>query len=476
MITIGFSTRKINEDYITQLEKSCGSKNVQIIPIENNGEYSLSEVYNKILEQAENDIVVLCHDDLKFDTHGWLYKLKSHFEKNPEYGIIGLAGSKYMPKSGMWWEVQPTMYGIVNHENEGKKWESKYSKEIGNKLEPTLMVDGLFFAVHKQRIKKNFDETVKGFHFYDVTFSFQNYLEGVKVGICTDIRVTHLSIGQTNEQWESNRVEFAKKFEDVLPVDITISDKTLKTFIFVHDQDLVELFEENGKFKGLNNYTYVFVGNRPVDKIENLSNVIISRNYEGHLEDYPKLTSFSGWYTLWKHKLIDTEYVNLFEYDVNYVPDLLPNISKMFYDKQEMIGYIPFPAPHPMFIQHPPFIDTLFKSIKKTYRVDIQKALMGAISGGKMGYWSSTSNTTFRKNVFDQYMNWILPMIDEIKVDPNAGHLHERSITIFASMKYKKMILTNGFLKHYQMDSHKTQGHYVDEKNVMKELTANTMN
>jgi hypothetical protein len=239
---------------------------------------------------------------------------------------------------------------------------------------------------------------------------------------------------------------------------------------------LVELFEENGKFKGFNNYTYVFVGNRPIDKIENLSNVIISRNYDGHLEDYPKLTSFSGWYTLWKHKLIDTEYVNLFEYDVNYVPDFLPQISKMLYDKQDMIGYIPFPAPHPMFIQHPPFIDTLFKTIRKTYHVDIQRLLMGAINEGKMGHWSSTSNTTFRKNVFDQYMNWMSPMIDEIKVDPNAGHLHERSITIFASMKSKKLILTNGYLKHYQMDSHKTQGHHVDEKNIMKELTANTMN
>ena len=35
-------------------------------------------------------------------------------------------------------KIQPTMYGIVNHEHEGKKWESKYSKEIGNKIEPTL--------------------------------------------------------------------------------------------------------------------------------------------------------------------------------------------------------------------------------------------------------------------------------------------------------------------------------------------------
>ena len=335
------------------------------------------------------------------------------------------------------------------------------------------MVDGLFFAVHKQRIKKNFDETVKGFHFYDVTFSFQNYLEGVKVGICTDIRVTHLSIGQTNEQWEANRVEFSKKFEDVLPVDITVTDKTLKTFIFVHDQDLIELFEENGKFKGFNNYTYVFLGNRPIDKVENLPNVIISRNYDGHLEDYPKLTSFSGWYTLWKHKLIDTEYVNMFEYDVNYVPDFLPQISKMMYDKQDMIGYIPFPAPHQMFIQHPPFIETLFKAIRKTYRIDIQKIMMNAIQSGNMGYWSSTSNTTFKKTVFDQYMNWISPMIDDIKADPYSGHLHERSITIFASMKNKKLILTNGFLKHYQMDSHKTQGHFVDDKASISGLLEN---
>ena len=74
-------------------------------------------------------------------------------------------------------------------------------------------------------------------------------------------------------------------------------------------------------------------------------------------------------------ELIDTEYVNLFEYDVNYVPDFLPHISKMLYDKQDMIGYIPFPAPHPMFIQHPPFIETLFKSIRKTYHVDIQRLL-----------------------------------------------------------------------------------------------------
>jgi hypothetical protein len=40
-------------------------------------------------------------------------------------------------------------------------------------------------------------------------------------------------------------------------------------------------------------------------------------------------------------------------------------------------------------------------------------------------------------------------------------------------MKNKKLILTNGFLKHYQMDSHKTQGHYVDDKASINGLLEN---
>ena len=35
-----------------------------------------------------------------------------------------------------------------------------------------------------------------------------------------DVRVTHKSIGQTNEQWEKNREVFAKKYEDILPVKV----------------------------------------------------------------------------------------------------------------------------------------------------------------------------------------------------------------------------------------------------------------
>ena len=151
MITIGFSTRSIDNDFINMLKKSSGLSKIEIIPFENNGEFSLTEVYNKILDQSSNDIVVLCHDDIYFDSKNWGSKILNYFKRNSDYGILGLAGTTNMPKSGRWWEDFSKMKGIVNHEHEGKKWESKYSASKGNQLDNVVLVDGLFIVVNKKK-------------------------------------------------------------------------------------------------------------------------------------------------------------------------------------------------------------------------------------------------------------------------------------------------------------------------------------
>ena len=119
MITIGFSTRKIDNNFIELLKKSSGILKCEVIPVENDGEYSLTEVYNQILKKSQNDIVILCHDDIYFDTKNWGKKILNHFKKNNDYGILGLAGSTQLPKSAKWWEDFSKMKGIVNHEHEG---------------------------------------------------------------------------------------------------------------------------------------------------------------------------------------------------------------------------------------------------------------------------------------------------------------------------------------------------------------------
>ena len=213
LLTVGFSTRNHNQNFIDYLKKTSGFKKINVIEKINTGEKSLSEIYNEILNESKTDIVVLCHDDILFDTTSWYSKILKHFEKS-DYGILGMAGSTSLTDSGRWWDERKKMVGIVNHENDGKKWESKYSESFENGVCQTLMVDGLFMVIHKKRIKKTFDVDFKGFHFYDFSFSFLNHLEGVKVGVITNIRLTHKSIGQTNEQWESNRILFVEKFKN----------------------------------------------------------------------------------------------------------------------------------------------------------------------------------------------------------------------------------------------------------------------
>jgi glycosyltransferase involved in cell wall biosynthesis len=220
MVTVVYCTRETNPTHKEHLIKSSGlHKHIEVIEIINNGE-SLTKAYNRGLNQAKYDIVVFCHDDLFLETKQWGNKLVKLFEKNPEYGIIGVAGSKNMPVSGQWWENRNKMYGRVAHTHEGKTWLSSYSDDLGQNLEETVIVDGVWFAVDKRRIKKTFNENVEGFHFYDVTFSFENYLEGVKVGVTTAIRVNHQSIGMTNESWEKNRADFSEFFKVHLPANV----------------------------------------------------------------------------------------------------------------------------------------------------------------------------------------------------------------------------------------------------------------
>jgi hypothetical protein len=154
MITIGFSTRKIDDNFVELLKKSSGISNPEIIPVENNGQFSLTEVYNKILNDSKNDIVILCHDDIYFDSKNWGQKILNHFKRNPDYGVLGLAGSTQLPSSAKWWEDFSKMRGIVNHEHGGKKWESKYSPSLGNQIDDTVLVDGLFIVINKNNIKQ----------------------------------------------------------------------------------------------------------------------------------------------------------------------------------------------------------------------------------------------------------------------------------------------------------------------------------
>jgi glycosyltransferase involved in cell wall biosynthesis len=227
MITIAFSTKTPKPELIEHFKKSSGyEKGITVIQKINNGEKSLAQVYNEILEESPNDIIIFTHDDVYFDSKAWYHKIKSHFEKS-YYGILGMAGTTNLSETGQWWEPskRKNMIGIVNHESNGKKWESKYSESFGNDIHSAVIVDGVFMAVDRTRLKSKFLEEFDGFHFYDIPFCYENYLNDVAVGVITNVRLTHKSVGITNEQWEKNRQLFVEKYSTSLPTKVPFDSK-----------------------------------------------------------------------------------------------------------------------------------------------------------------------------------------------------------------------------------------------------------
>lgn len=218
-ITVVYSTRKIDPDYFEHVKSTCALPNMEVLVYENNGDKSLTEIYNDALSVAKHDIIVFCHDDLIFETKYWGKKLFKHFKRNPEYGIIGLAGTNNLI-SGQWWAIRESMHGIVNHSDGIKKWISMFSKPQGNLIKEMIVLDGVLFAVDRTKIKHSFDESFKGFHFYDLSFCFPNHLDGVKVGVITDILITHMSVGHTNQYWEENKKLFEDKYKNNLPIKL----------------------------------------------------------------------------------------------------------------------------------------------------------------------------------------------------------------------------------------------------------------
>lgn len=228
----------------------------------------------------------------------------------------------------------------------------------------------------------------------------------------------------------------------------------IQTFIFVHDQKIILDFLKVKKFSSLGKVNYVFVGNKPVDQIENLENVIICRNLEHNIEDFPNLTSFTGWYALWKNNLINTDYINLFEYDINIEDNLENEIEENFKKGYDIIGFIPLSINDFNYVRNLQWIKKISQTLKSVYKIDIYNYIN---SLDPFTTVSVTSNHSMSKDSFDKYMNWMLPMLEEIKLSYYSGHEVERSISFFYLISKLKYFILQGNLKHFQFNSHGTQ-------------------
>jgi hypothetical protein len=223
-IAIVLCSKKDNEQikpFIEHLKDTCGC-NSHVYFIHNPEGVSLSKIYADMVSSNDivEDIMVFVHDDIEFLRNGWGAEVLRLFNTYEEYGIIGVAGSAQFDENGAWWNYDKK-FGQVLHRSEGKSWLTAFSPLLTKDLQDVVVIDGLFMAIHKKRISDNFNRDLSGFDFYDISFCLANFFSGkCKIGVTTNIRIAHSSVGKLKDTWYQNRDIINNLYGDKFPIDI----------------------------------------------------------------------------------------------------------------------------------------------------------------------------------------------------------------------------------------------------------------
>jgi len=231
----------------------------------------------------------------------------------------------------------------------------------------------------------------------------------------------------------------------------------IQTFVFVHDEKIILDFAKTGKFKEIENLKYIFVSANPCDEVKNIPNVIIARDYADNIEKWNStLIAYTGWYLVWKNNLIDTdtEFINMLEYDIILDKNFTEIQNRVITKDTEVLSYIPITVNNYWFIQHDEICLPFLNSIQKHHGIDFRKYIQTIDPNTVVGV---TSNQSMTPKVFNEFMSWMEPVIEDIKEEKMAGHMPERTFPLYYTYNNLNGILLEDVLSHFQMDTHNTQ-------------------
>ena len=170
---ISIITCSTNIEFYDLLEKSIKLTckfNFEIIKMDNSIEkLSLSKAYNKGVKKSKFPYLVFIHEDIEFINLGWdeslleLLKIKKN-------GIVGVAGSTYLPTCPSGWYLTDEKYNnVFIHQGFKYKESAIRFDNQGEDLTPVYLLDGVCLAMRKEVWEEfPFNENLDGFHAYDV--------------------------------------------------------------------------------------------------------------------------------------------------------------------------------------------------------------------------------------------------------------------------------------------------------------------
>ena len=191
------------------------------------GQKSIFEGYTtafKRFDVQDNDIVIMCHDDIEILTDPEVFKriiVQNCIQ--PDTGFIGVAGTTELSLDAIWWNhglwQQGKHRGHVYHGNDIMTSDSTYYGKPGR----VVCMDGLFLAANGKVLKEVGLEKPEYFEgdwdFYDIHYTVSAHKKRYKNKV-VPISVIHNSMGELagRDSWHKNRQSFIERNQ--LPIRV----------------------------------------------------------------------------------------------------------------------------------------------------------------------------------------------------------------------------------------------------------------
>ncbi|MBJ8104029.1 MULTISPECIES: glycosyltransferase family protein [Bacillus cereus group] len=142
---------------------------------------SMTSGYNKAVSHPAKYKVYL-HQDVFIVNHAFLYEMLNLFNSHEHLGMIGMVGAQYVPPNGLWHEGRGVVGKVMGYMNNlfYMATQEKIYHESKTFI-PVEVIDGLLMATQYDVTWR--DDLLDGFHFYDLSQSFEFREKGYTVGV-----------------------------------------------------------------------------------------------------------------------------------------------------------------------------------------------------------------------------------------------------------------------------------------------------
>lgn len=176
---------------------------------------SMCEGNNRGAKRTNAEWLIFCHDDIEvLAARG--ETLERAFQTLDVFGVCGTARLV----GPNWYDCDPNYLrgSVLSPVPRGGGFEYQIFGVDQDRIERVQALDGIFIACRREVWEQlKFDESLPGFHAYDIDFSYRAYLAGFRVGLLTDLILYHAShVGDFTDakvrEWEASQELLRRKF------------------------------------------------------------------------------------------------------------------------------------------------------------------------------------------------------------------------------------------------------------------------